>query len=191
MLDPSAAREGGLRGDHAPRRSTEVRFLFHEHGRHGRRPHGAEQVLVGICAECPTLTVAKNLRIALKTMLFRIWVIDATFSIFLPIEYLMLREAESLSGSEMQVVSTARALFFDEPSWGLALKIVLTAIRRTLLQQRRGQQPGTPSTDRAGCRPGRRRRGRSAVSFRAPRRRASCRGAPRCRRSVRRGSDDA
>ena len=53
-------------------------------------------------------------------MLFRIWVIDATFSIFLPIEYLMLREAESLSGSEMQVVSIANAMLFDEPSRGLA-----------------------------------------------------------------------
>jgi branched-chain amino acid transport system ATP-binding protein len=63
-----------------------------------------------------------------------------TFEIFSPLEYLMHREAENLSGGEMQMVSIARALLgspglvlFDEPSQGLAPKIVsdvLATVRR-------------------------------------------------------------
>ncbi len=89
---------------------------------------------------CPTLTVAKNLKIAMKKTQFRAWTINETFSIFSPLEYLMHREAESLSGGEMQMVSIARALLgspglvlFDEPSQGLAPKIVsdvLATVRR-------------------------------------------------------------
>jgi branched-chain amino acid transport system ATP-binding protein len=51
--------------------------------------------------------------------------------IFTPLKYLMSREAETLSGGEMQMVAIARALLgapglmlFDEPSQGLAPKIV-------------------------------------------------------------------
>jgi len=89
---------------------------------------------------CPTLTVAKNLRIATKRTPFRGWTLDETFSIFSPLEHLMHREAENLSGGEMQMVSIARALLgspglvlFDEPSQGLAPKIVadvLATVRR-------------------------------------------------------------
>ncbi|ODT31277.1 MAG: ABC transporter ATP-binding protein [Hyphomicrobium sp. SCN 65-11] len=89
---------------------------------------------------CPTLTVAKNLRIAIKKTPFRAWTINETFSIFSPLEYLMHRDAENLSGGEMQMVSIARALLgspglvlFDEPSQGLAPKIVsdvLATVRR-------------------------------------------------------------
>ena len=89
---------------------------------------------------CPTLTVAKNLRIATKATPFRAWTLKETFEIFSPLEYLMHREAENLSGGEMQMVSIARALLgspglvlFDEPSQGLAPKIVsdvLATIRR-------------------------------------------------------------
>jgi branched-chain amino acid transport system ATP-binding protein len=60
--------------------------------------------------------------------------------IFTPLKYLMSREAETLSGGEMQMVAIARALLgapglmlFDEPSQGLAPKIVadvLGVIRR-------------------------------------------------------------
>jgi branched-chain amino acid transport system ATP-binding protein len=80
---------------------------------------------------CPTLTVAKNLRIATKKTPFRGWTLDEALSIFSPLEHLMHREAENLSGGEMQMVSIARALvgapglvLFDEPSQGLAPKIV-------------------------------------------------------------------
>lgn len=89
---------------------------------------------------CPTLTVAKNLRIAAKKTPFRGWTLDETFSIFSPLEHLMHREAENLSGGEMQMVSIARALLgspgvvlFDEPSQGLAPKVVsdvLATVRR-------------------------------------------------------------
>jgi branched-chain amino acid transport system ATP-binding protein len=89
---------------------------------------------------CPTLTVAKNLRIATKKTPFRSWTLNEVFSIFSPLEHLMHREAENLSGGEMQMASIARALLgapglvlFDEPSQGLAPKIVadvLATVRR-------------------------------------------------------------
>ena len=89
---------------------------------------------------CPTLTVAKNLRIAMKSTPFRAWTLKETFEIFSPLEHLMHRDAENLSGGEMQMVSIARALLgspglvlFDEPSQGLAPKIVsdvLATVRR-------------------------------------------------------------
>jgi branched-chain amino acid transport system ATP-binding protein len=89
---------------------------------------------------CPTLTVAKNLSIAEKRTRFRSWTLMDAFGIFSPLELLMHREAENLSGGEMQMVAISRALLgspglvlFDEPSQGLAPKIVadvLATIRR-------------------------------------------------------------
>ena len=89
---------------------------------------------------CPTLTVARNLGIARKQTRFRSWTIKETCEIFSPLKYLMERECENLSGGEMQMVAIARALvgapgliLFDEPSQGLAPKIVgdvLATIRR-------------------------------------------------------------
>lgn len=89
---------------------------------------------------CPTLTVARNLSIAVKRTRFRAWSMKEMFGIFSPLEYLVDREAENLSGGEMQMVAIARALLgspglvlFDEPSQGLAPKIVqdvLATIRR-------------------------------------------------------------
>jgi branched-chain amino acid transport system ATP-binding protein len=80
---------------------------------------------------CPTLTVSRNLSIAKKRSKFRAWTIKETCEIFTPLEYLMERECENLSGGEMQMVAIARALIgspglvlFDEPSQGLAPKIV-------------------------------------------------------------------
>jgi len=79
----------------------------------------------------PTLTVARNLSIARKTTKFRAWRESECFEIFSALEYLMHRECENLSGGEMQMVAIARALvgapglvLFDEPSQGLAPKIV-------------------------------------------------------------------
>ena len=89
---------------------------------------------------CTTLTVARNLRIAQKRTQFRAWSIKETCDIFSPLEYLMERECENLSGGEMQMVAIARALvgapgliLFDEPSQGLAPRIVgdvLATIRK-------------------------------------------------------------
>lgn len=80
---------------------------------------------------CPTLTVSRNLSIARKRSKFRAWTIKEACEIFTPLEYLMERECENLSGGEMQMVAIARALvgspglvLFDEPSQGLAPKIV-------------------------------------------------------------------
>lgn len=79
----------------------------------------------------PTLTVARNLSIARKKTRFREWTTDEMFGIFSALEYLMSRDCENLSGGEMQMVAISRALLgspglvlFDEPSQGLAPKIV-------------------------------------------------------------------
>jgi branched-chain amino acid transport system ATP-binding protein len=79
----------------------------------------------------PSLTVARNLSIAKKRTRFRQWNLDEVFQIFSALEYLMERECENLSGGEMQMISISRALLgspglvlFDEPSQGLAPKIV-------------------------------------------------------------------
>jgi branched-chain amino acid transport system ATP-binding protein len=88
----------------------------------------------------PTLTVARNLSIARKRTRFRAWSLAECFEIFSALEYLMHRECENLSGGEMQMVAISRALvgapglvLFDEPSQGLAPKVVqdvMTTIAR-------------------------------------------------------------
>lgn len=79
----------------------------------------------------PTLTVDRNLSIAIKRTRFRPWSYKEVFEIFSPLEYLRARECENLSGGEMQMVAISRALLgapglvlFDEPSQGLAPRIV-------------------------------------------------------------------
>jgi branched-chain amino acid transport system ATP-binding protein len=84
---------------------------------------------------CPTLTVARNLAIARKASPYRAWTLVEIFGIFSALEYLMDREAENLSGGEMQMAAIARALLgspglllLDEPSQGLAPMIVANVL---------------------------------------------------------------
>jgi branched-chain amino acid transport system ATP-binding protein len=84
----------------------------------------------------PTLKVARNLQIARKRTRFRAWSVEEMFGIFSALEHLMGRECENLSGGEMQMVAISRALLgspglvlFDEPSQGLAPKIVQDVMR--------------------------------------------------------------
>ena len=84
----------------------------------------------------PTLTVEKNLAIAKKRTRFRAWSERECFEIFTALEYLRWRECENLSGGEMQMVAISRALIgspglvlFDEPSQGLAPKVVHDVLR--------------------------------------------------------------
>jgi branched-chain amino acid transport system ATP-binding protein len=80
---------------------------------------------------CPTLSVQKNLEIAHKRSRFRAWSMKDVKELFSPLDHLLRRDAENLSGGEMQMVAISRAMLgspglvlFDEPSQGLAPKIV-------------------------------------------------------------------
>ncbi len=93
----------------------------------------------------PTLTVARNLAIARKRTRFRAWTEKECFEIFTAMEYLMARECENLSGGEMQMVAISRVLMgapglvlFDEPSQGLAPKVVQDVMSTVLRLKREG-----------------------------------------------------
>jgi branched-chain amino acid transport system ATP-binding protein len=93
----------------------------------------------------PTLTVARNLAIARKKTRFRSWNEKECFEIFSALEYLMHRECENLSGGEMQMVAISRALIgspglvlFDEPSQGLAPKVVQDVMKTIARLKREG-----------------------------------------------------
>lgn len=93
----------------------------------------------------PTLTVARNLAIARRATSFRGWTLQEMFGIFSALEHLMARECENLSGGEMQMVAIARALLaspglvlFDEPSQGLAPRIVQDVLKTVRLLKREG-----------------------------------------------------
>ena len=93
----------------------------------------------------PTLTVARNLQIARRRTVFREWKLAEMFGIFSALEHLMPRECENLSGGEMQMVAISRALLaspglvlFDEPSQGLAPRIVQDVMKTIRLLKAEG-----------------------------------------------------
>jgi branched-chain amino acid transport system ATP-binding protein len=79
----------------------------------------------------PSLTAKRNLEIAVKRTRFPARSVAECCELFPALAHLMARECENLSGGEMQMVSISRALvgapglvLFDEPSQGLAPKVV-------------------------------------------------------------------
>jgi len=89
----------------------------------------------------PTLTASRNLAIARKPSAFPAYSTEACSDIFPALRNLLPRECENMSGGELQMVSISRALsggpglvLFDEPSQGLAPKVVQDVMRtiRTL-----------------------------------------------------------
>jgi branched-chain amino acid transport system ATP-binding protein len=84
----------------------------------------------------PTLTAARNLAIARKQSPFRAYTAEECSEIFPALRNLLPRECENMSGGELQMVSISRALaggpglvLFDEPSQGLAPKVVQDVMR--------------------------------------------------------------
>ena len=93
----------------------------------------------------PSLTVRRNLDIARKRTRFRLWTVADCCEIFTALSYLLDRECENLSGGEMQMVAISRALIgspglvlMDEPSQGLAPKIVQDVMRTVARMKREG-----------------------------------------------------
>jgi branched-chain amino acid transport system ATP-binding protein len=93
----------------------------------------------------PTLTVQRNLAIARKRSRFRAWSEKDCYAIFSALEYLLHRECENLSGGEMQMVAISRALLgspglvlFDEPSQGLAPRVVQQVLKTILKLREEG-----------------------------------------------------
>ena len=88
----------------------------------------------------PTLTGRRNLALGTRRTQFRRWTLPEVVEVFPALEHLLARECENMSGGELQMVSISRALLgspglilFDEPSQGLAPKIVqdvLSTVRR-------------------------------------------------------------
>lgn len=84
----------------------------------------------------PSLTAARNLSIARKRTPFHAFEPADCCEIFPALRHLLPRECENMSGGELQMVSISRALvggpglvLFDEPSQGLAPKVVQDVMR--------------------------------------------------------------
>ena len=116
-----------------PARAGHIRFNGHDITRSAT--HDIARAGIGWVPDdrriFPTLTVERNLTIAMKRTPFRSWSMRDVLGCFTALEYLRHRDCENLSGGEMQMVAIARALLgspglilFDEPSQGLAPKVV-------------------------------------------------------------------
>ena len=88
----------------------------------------------------PSLSGRRNLALGTRAGGSHRWTLPEVTGLFPALEHLLDRDCENMSGGELQMVSIARALLggprlilFDEPSQGLAPKIVqdvLRAVRR-------------------------------------------------------------
>ena len=93
----------------------------------------------------PSLTVKTNLALGMKASRYKNWRLGDCFALFSALEYLMERECENLSGGEMQMVSISRAMLgspglmlMDEPSQGLAPKLVQDVLKSVTAMKREG-----------------------------------------------------
>lgn len=93
----------------------------------------------------PMLTARRNLALGTRRTRFRPWSEDEAGEIFPALAHLLGRECEAMSGGELQMVAISRALLgspglvlFDEPSQGLAPKIVQDVMRTVRRLQREG-----------------------------------------------------
>jgi branched-chain amino acid transport system ATP-binding protein len=119
------------------------RVVFDGHDLTHRPTHRIARLGIGWVPEerrvVPSLTVRRNLAIAVKKSRFRAWSLAECCDIFTALDYLLERDCENLSGGEMQMVAIARALLgspglvlMDEPSQGLAPKVVQDVLRTVL-----------------------------------------------------------
>lgn len=79
----------------------------------------------------PMLTARRNLGLGARRTRFRAWTEGEMCEVFPALSHLLTRDCENMSGGELQMVAISRALLaapglvlFDEPSQGLAPKIV-------------------------------------------------------------------
>ncbi|WP_299815529.1 ABC transporter ATP-binding protein [uncultured Roseibium sp.] len=93
----------------------------------------------------PTLTGRRNLALGTRRTRFRSWSQSDMCGVFSALEHLLPRECENMSGGELQMVAISRALMgspglvlLDEPSQGLAPKIVQDVLKTVLRLKQEG-----------------------------------------------------